>query len=117
MWGNVPTFSLYVMEADIEEGLLGPVKDRTSFLPSSHLMEVSCTLSSHHHISGVRRYLGSGWSSLGSTKAFTKPASPWPQGGGVGVCWSRGSCSPRALGSRESTWEGAGGHSGRGDLS
>lgn len=58
MWGNVGTFSLYVMEADIEEGLLGPVKDRTSFLPSSHLMEVSCTLSSHHHISGVRRYLG-----------------------------------------------------------
>lgn len=97
-WGNVPTFSLYVMEADIEEGLLRPRKDRTSFLPSSHLMEVSCTFSSHHHISGVGRYFGSGCSSLGSTKAFTKPASPWPQGDGEGVCWSWGSCCPKGLG-------------------
>lgn len=76
VWGNVPTFSLYVTEADIEEGLSCPRKDRTSFLPSSLLMEVSCTLSSRHHTSGVGCSFGPRCSSLGSTKAFTKPASP-----------------------------------------
>ena len=55
--------------------------------------EVSCTLSSYHHISGVGRYFWTQSSSLGSIDAFTKPCLPWPQGD-----WSLGPCCPEGLG-------------------